>query len=369
LCGFKEALRVTLSIERVSDAGEEQWRKVWKACDYATFFQAPEWALVWERYSQGQIRPAAKLISFSDGRSAVLPLCFETKLSGLLNRYVCSPEATYGGWISEQPLTTGHAVLLTEWLLKAEGKNLVWRLNPYDPLALPAAMICHVGGRKDVTHAVRLSADPEQLFKGFKKGTREDIRKAQKRGCIEVTAAQSVEEWKAYYRVYVDSLARWGHTAEEGYGWDLFDQLRRLDSPYVRLWIARYEGTVVSGELSFYSQKQSVSWHAATLKDYLRSGVSKYQSFEILKDCCLRGYEWLDFNPSAGLGGVRELKESFRAEALPAPLVYVDTTLKRLIRRAATTFNVHSAKLSVEPLDATLPGQNEAEAAAAAPPG
>jgi hypothetical protein len=105
-----------------------------------------------------------------------------------------------------------------------------------------------------------------------------------------------------------------------------------------------------------------VSWHAATLKDYLRSGVSKYQSFEILKDCCARGLDWLDFNPSAGLDGVKELKESFRAEALPAPLVYVDTALKRLIRTCASALNVHSAKLSVERLDAP-------PAATTAPPG
>ncbi len=363
---------MTLSIEHVSEASSDQWRRAWSACEYATFFQSLEWAEVWERYSRGAMRPAAKLVKFSDGREAVLPLCFESKLKGLLSRYVFSPEATYGGWLSAQPLTTAHAVLLTEWLLKADGKNLVWRLNPYDPLALPAAMICSVGGRKDVTHAVRLSSDPEQLFKGFKKGTREDIRKAQKRGCIEVTPAQTEAEWRAYFRVYQDSLARWGHSASDGYRWELFDQLRRLDSPHVRLWIARYDGHVVSGELSFYSQHHSVSWHAATLRDYLRSGVSKYQSFEILKDCCRRGLHWLDFNPSAGLGGVKELKESFRAEPLPAPLVYVDTRLKSVIRKAAITFNVQSAKISVEPLDASLPGQApEAEvnttAASAAP--
>jgi len=346
---------VTVTIEHVSDASSEQWRRVWRACEHATFFHSIEWAEVWERYSRGSIRPAAKFIRFSDGREAVLPLCFETKLQGLLNRYVCSPEATYGGWISEHPLFTSHAVRLTEWLLQAEGKSLVWRLNPYDPLALQAAMICNIAGRKDVTHAVRLSGDPDQLFKGFKKGTREDIRKAQKKGCIEVTAAETAEEWKAYHRVYQDSLARWGHGPDEGYRWELFDHLRRLESPYVRLWIARYDGHVVSGELSFYSQRHSVSWHAATLRDYLRSGVSKYQSFEILKDCCARGFQWLDFNPSAGLGGVQELKESFRAEALPAPLVFVDTKLKSLIRKAASALNVQSAKLSVEPLDAVLP--------------
>jgi CelD/BcsL family acetyltransferase involved in cellulose biosynthesis len=355
--GSEEAA-VTLSIQDESPASIEQWQRAWAACEHATFFQSPEWAQVWEEYSAGRVRPAAKIFRFSDGREAILPLCFEHKLGGLLNRYVASPEATYGGWVSAEPLTTGHAVLLTQWLLASEGTNLVWRLNPYDPLALAAAQICHISAQRDFTHSIRLDADPETLLRGFKKGCREDIRKAQKRGHIEVTPATTVEEWRAYFRVYQDSLTRWGLGPNGGYRWELFDTLRRRESPHVRLWVARYEGQIVSGELSFYSRQQSVSWHAATLKNYLRSGVGKLQSFEIMKDCCARGFAWLDFNPSAGLGGVKELKESFRAQALPAPLVYVDTRVKKLIRRAAALFDVQDAKIDVAPLDG-WPGEIE----------
>lgn len=356
---------MTLSIQHESKASMEEWQRVWSACEHATFFHGPEWAQVWEEHTGGGMRPEPKLFRFSDGREAILPLCFQPKLRGLLNRYVSSPEATYGGWISAAPLTTAHAVLLTRWMLRAGGKNLVWRLNPYDPTALEAAMICHVDGRKDVTHSVRLDADAEKLFKGFKKGCREDIRKAQKRGNIDVSPATTVEEWRAYYRVYQDSLRRWGHGPNDGYSWELFDTLRRRSSPNIRLWIARYDGQVVSGELSLYSKRHSVSWHAATLKDYLRSGVAKYQTYEIVKDCCARGFQWLDFNPSAGLDGVKELKESFRAEALPAPLVYVDTRLKSLIRKCAVTFNVRDAKISIEPLDGVIPGAAAASDGAA----
>ena len=118
-------------------------------------------------------------------------------------------------------------MLLTEWLLASEGTNLVWRLNPYDPLALRAAQICGVAGKRDFTHSIRLDADPDTLFKGFKKGTREDIRKAHKRGNIEVRPATSAEEWRALIasdagrnhlgcgdlggalRRYIDSLREW----------------------------------------------------------------------------------------------------------------------------------------------------------------
>lgn len=354
---------MAVTIQHESEPTLEEWRRVWNACDYATYFHSPEWADVWAKHTHGRVRPAPKLLRFSDGRSAIVPLCFETKFRGLLDRYVSSPEATYGGWISADALTTTHAVLLTRWMLSAQGKNLVWRFNPYDPLALPAAMICNVEGRRDVTHSVRLDASPEQLFKGFKKGTREDIKKAQKKGCIEISTAETLEEWRAYYRVYQDSLTRWGLGPDGGYRWELFDTIRRLESPHVRLWIGRYEGRIVSGELSLYSRRHAVSWHAATLKDYLRSGVGKFQTFHIIKDSCERGYEWVDFNPSAGLGGVQELKESFRARVLPAPLVYVDTRVKAVVRKVASRLNVHSAKITLEPLDTSI-GQDPASSPA-----
>jgi len=118
---------LALGIEDQSTATIEEWQRTWDGCEHATFFQSPEWAQVWETYSEGRVRPAAKRFRFSDGRVAILPLCFERKLGGLLNRYVASPEATYGGWLSSEPLNSGHAVLLTEWLLASEGTNLVWR--------------------------------------------------------------------------------------------------------------------------------------------------------------------------------------------------------------------------------------------------
>jgi hypothetical protein len=352
---YGEVESVTLTVQFKGAATLQQWQSTWEGCPTSTYFHSPEWAKIWQLHTRGAVRPAPKLLRFSDGCEAIIPLCHQTKMRGLLNRYVSSPEATYGGWISTDALTTEHAVLLIDWMMKADGKNLVWRLNPYDPIAFEAAVECDLDVRRDETHAVRLQPDADKLFRGFKKGTREDIKKAKKRGCIEVSCASTEAEWKAYYRVYQDSLSRWGHNPDEGYDWGLFQTIFKLQSPHVKLWISRYEGQIVSGELTFYAKTHAVSWHAATLKDYLRSGVGKYQTFEIIMDCCARGYRWLDFNPSAGLDGVKGLKESFRAEVLPAPLVYVDTPLKRWIRKAAISLNVNDAKLNVEPLGASLP--------------
>ena len=43
--------------------------------------------------------------------------------------------------------------------------------------------------------------------------------------------------------------------------------------------------------------------------------------YEVIKKACEKGYSWFDFNPSAGLKGVKAFKEGFGAEALKCPIV------------------------------------------------
>lgn len=358
-----------LSITQIDTPSREIWSCTWADCSYATFFHGPEWAETWERFTGGKTRPAARRFRFSDGTCAILPLSFEERLAGMLNRYVASPQGTFGGWISADELRIEHALLLTKWLMDDCGSSLVWRLNPYDPLVFTAGIAREIECRPDHTNAIRLSVGIDDIQQKLKNGYRKDIRKATQRGHIRIEPATTIEEWKAYYTVYEDTLRRWGHSLSMGYPWALFQTLFELQSPNITLWLGRYEGEIVSGELCFYSQKQVVSWHAATLEKHLRSHVAKVQIFRILEDSCRRGYAWFDFNPSAGLAGVKTFKESFNAEALPAPMVYVDSPLKRLARAVAAPLGVRDAKVERRPLATVLEELSPALAVTSEPPG
>jgi lipid II:glycine glycyltransferase (peptidoglycan interpeptide bridge formation enzyme) len=48
--------------------------------------------------------------------------------------------------------------------------------------------------------------------------------------------------------------------------------------------------------------------------------------YEIIKDCCEKGYWWYDFNPSGGLKGTIAFKKSFGCEQKPSN-IYVHSTL------------------------------------------
>lgn len=336
-------------LERVTSASTAEWQECWHATEHATYFQSPEWAAIWSEYTHGGVRPTPLLAHFSDGVRALLPLCYERRLGGLLSRYVSSPEGTFGGWLSQAPLSAAHAQQLMDWLLHGHGRSLVWRLNPYDELCFQTGLRQGLRCRADETYALALPADPELPFKSFKARCRSDIRRARQAG-FAIERAQSERDFLDYYRVYEDSLRRWGNQRHEGYDERLFSALYRRQSPHIQLWLARLDGRIVSGNLCFTASRHVVYWLGATLEEQLSSGIAKLLMHEIIRDSCRRGYRWFDFNPSATLPGVKFFKEGFGAQPLPAPLVYVDTPLKQLARSFAARLRIQGARPALEPL-------------------
>jgi hypothetical protein len=359
---------VTPNIVRVEAAPDDEWQRFWEECSTSTYFHSPEWARLWAAYGRGRVRPAAKLVYFSDGARALVPWCFESKACGLLSRYVGSIHGTYGGWLSREPLHDTHAVRLVQWLTREQGRSVVWRMNPYDEGAFRAGVQQGLRCRGDVTHAIRLPHTVDELLKGFKASYRSQIRKALRSGEFELSVATKLDHWREYFGVYHDSMQRWGDAPETGYGWRLFELWARLPSPNVKLWVARHQGKIVSGDLCLYSNRHVAYWHGATLRSHLKSSVAKLLKFEVMQDAVRRGFDWYDFNPSAGLEGVKFFKEGFNARTLPAPIVYVDSPLKQLVRGIAASFALPHAQLSLRPLEELLECHNCASPGAARGP-
>lgn len=316
--GFEQSM--ALSINNIRAATSEEWDSIWKECDYSTYFHSREWAELWQNYPDFQIQPQPKLIAFSDGKTALLPLSVQRSHGGLINLYVSSPSETFGGWISTSQLTVDHAVLLANFLVHNLGRNLVWRFNPYDELVFKTGIQVTA---EDVTHALNLERGFEALFKPQSSIARK-ARKAVKEGVLLKTAS-TLEEWQEYYQVYLDSLQRWGRkwgrAASSGYPWELFQKIFHRNSPNIKLWVAWYENRIVSGAIYFYSKKHVVYWHGSSLEAYFHLRPANLVMYEVIKNCCERGYSWFDFNPSGGMEGVVAFKESFGAKPIPSYVV------------------------------------------------
>lgn len=320
-----------IAIARVRPAGDAEWDAAWLACDHATYFHSRAWAEIWAEYRRGEIRPAPRVIEFSDGSNAILPLCEERARGRGPRRTRSSPAGCYGGWISEEPLGKAHAERLAAYLVD-EVPGLVWRVSPWDDLAVAATAGL---GEAEQTRALRLEGGFEALASGFSSGARWGARRAAREG-IEIGIAIDLEEWRAYYAAYVDSLARWGDRATSRYDWDLFAQIRARDAESARLWVARLRGEVVAGALVFHAPAHAAWWHSAAVAAHLRKQPMHLLLHAMIRDACEQGLAVFDMGPSHGHSGVEEFKAAYGAEPFPCPLLRTaPATWRSRLRRAA----------------------------------
>lgn len=324
----RSLLKNSVSILNVQPATFSEWDAIWLACNYSTYFHSREWAEIWSCYSKGKISLTPFLVVFSDGKKALLPFSCLTEddafqiLSGTRRLYLLSPECTYGGWLSTDKLGDDHAFLLLD-LLKWKFKNVFWRMNPLDDVALSS--ICHLpSGIVDdtgETHTINLEKGFDLIASNMSRDHRRAVKKALQNG-VSVKISSSIEDWRDYYQVYEDTLSRWGNRLlGEKYSWQFFEDIFNRNSSNVELWLATYQNKVISGALFFHSKRHFVDWHSAALESYLNLKPVNLLLYEVIKYACEKGYTWFDFNPSAGLEGVKSFKEGFGAETLKCPIV------------------------------------------------
>jgi GNAT acetyltransferase-like protein len=318
-----------------------EWDAMFAACDHATFFHSREWAEVWQRYTSGQVEPAAWSLSFSDGTSALLPVARMRFHAGLTMHYISSPADTYGGWLSTDELTGPHRELLLAHM-RRRMPNLSLRVNPFDAFTAGVnfGAVAH-----DETHALWLKDDFESIEKGFSRGHRSAIRAARKNG-VTVSLATELEQWKTYYSAYEDSLRRWGTRTSSRYTWSLFDELFRLASPCVRLWIAERDEELLAGALCFYARSHVGWWHGAAFESAFHLRPVNLLLADVIRDASLHGYSWFDFNPSGGHAGVEEFKRRFGARPLAAPVLRTGTSWRRAGRKMNTLKHVVARNLA-----------------------
>jgi hypothetical protein len=342
-----------VAIAKVEPTSADEWNRVWGACDYSTFFHAPEWIEIWHRFKRGQVVAAPRTVIFEDQKRAVLPVATNRRGMGLLTTLTSAMEGTFGGWISTDELGLPHALALAAYLLKDSGGNVSWRLSPYCPFAAEireyvkahSGSVEMAGTKKDKviscmrnwqlplliddnTHAINLSPGFSALF-GSQSSSVRKAKKARKAG-VEVKLAETEAEWREYYQVYLSSVERWGEVIP--YPWELFAEMFGMRSAKINLWLATLDSRIVSGALCFSSRKHVVYWHGSSLEQYFELRPVNLLMLEIIKHTAEQGCTWYDFNPSGSLTGVMAFKESFGAKPLPCPLIYVDTHIKRAAR-------------------------------------
>lgn len=324
---------MSIRLLEVGPATSTEWDLTWQHCAYATFFHSRDWAELWETYTNGRIQPRPFLAHFSDGRKALIPLSADQTGKWARPTFLSSPAGTYGGWIARDDLSLDHVRLLAAHLTQTTG-NLVWRLNPYDPLT---ARLSIESLSPDVTHVLRLTEGFEPIHARWTKGHRSAARKASREG-VSVLVATKPAEWQSYYKVYEATLRRWGSKASSKYGWELFEAMLKRQLPSVRLWLACFQGQVISGALCLYAKTHVAYWHGASLEDHFHLRPVHLLMQAAIRNACDEGFRWFDFNPSGGHAGVAAFKRSFAAEELACPVLWLHrapSKFRQLLRRVS----------------------------------
>jgi hypothetical protein len=185
------------------------------------------------------------------------------------------------------------------------------RVGPLDPI--PRAL---VDGLPSVafarTHVLRLDDLPRDRSSAYRASCRRAVRKAQSAGssCSRLTSA---DELDAYYELYLDSVRRWrsvvGNVVLPR---RLLQDLSRL--PGVEFWGTRTRGgELAAGGVFLFWGRHVIYWHGAMLERLAGGRPSNLLHHAVIGAARERGFELYDFNPSAGIAGVEQFKESFGA--------------------------------------------------------
>ncbi|MGC2064433.1 MAG: GNAT family N-acetyltransferase [Thermodesulfovibrionales bacterium] len=315
-------------IKEIREATDEEWDRMVDSAGSALYFQTREWFDIWKAYAG--FKSGAKLIRFDSGKKVLLPLAHINLLKGLIPVYFLAPKGL-GGFVTDDELEEDEKKELFKVLKKM--KMLYCAVNPYDTLSNEFDRF----NNRDFTQVLDLSEGFDRIFKKWTWGHYSRTRKGLREG-ITAEVAVTEDDWKAYFDVYQDTLARWGEKTTNAYGWALFDIMFRKKSDKIKLWLAKYQGQIISGALCFYHNNHVAYWHSATSQRfYKKLNATHVLQYCIIKDACEKGFLHYDFLPSSGIEGVIAFKAGFSPQKKPvniymSPFMKISDAMRKRLR-------------------------------------
>lgn len=305
---------MTPRIVETKPATLEEWRIHHQASAFSTFFEGPEWALLWQRYTRGRIEPAPLLLSFNDGVRVVAPWSREKRRIGRALR-LATPAGCYGGWLysAEARLQPAHFTALFRHMA---GRPGVWRQNPFDPVL---ARTEPPGGwsRHGFTQVLDLTE-----FAGVEDTLRRNqVYRKQRQGeraglCLRLAAEPG--DIARYFAIYEAARERWGAEATSNLGPTLFQSFD-LHSAAVDFWLIERSGEVIGGGPFLQAgSRHVVSWLMLAHPDHFSVRPYEFAYAHLIHHYRDRGFRYFDFNPSGGHEGVIRFKDNFGAQRLPS---------------------------------------------------
>lgn len=310
-----------MTITYVDDVEDSVWWQVAEKCDYATFFNTPAWFYLAKELigSSGSRTIGGKL---ANSTQFILPIAVEKQI-GPFYRMTSSLNGAYGGIIADGPITDAECRQIYQDVIHN------WRVMTYTmsppPLMPFSTELNNFTAVKDKTYLISLSQGYEKINRNYSRGHRSAINHAVKAG-VHVEVTRDLDDYRAYYQVYLDSLNRWGDSFF-GYTlpWPFFEKIHELSLQMpenVQLWVGRAGNEVISGAIIFYWNKCVNYFHGANHHEYFSYRAANLVQNEIIKQAAQseHHYSTYDFGPS-GSENVLEFKRRFGGDVHPSEIL------------------------------------------------
>lgn len=316
------------------------WDDVVKSSQYATFFHTYEWAKIMsETFPEYSISTRGFIME--DGTRVILPLISIS--AKVFKRYISMEPGVYGGPVTDGRLLEQEEIdAIFQSIISPRVAQISITGNPLEAYELPDQF--QVIG--DFTQVLDLRQTFDAIYRNWSKGHKRGLRRAQKAG-VSVRPASSEEEIAQYFRCYQDSLRRWGASARSFYPIELFFNIFRYSKDSGRIWLAFFDGVVISGAVVFYHNRHAVYWHGASLEQFFDKYPNILLHYVIIKDACAKGFQFYDFNPSGRAGsleGVVVFKQRFGTEKYPLNRWQWDSPIWKALKEIRRRLGVHDGE-------------------------
>jgi len=292
---------------KIEHPSKQKWNEITNKCNDATFFHTYDWMKLMEN-TFDKYQNDSKLITLDDDKEILLPLMKTKKLKGTFTCYQSMPLGTYGSFLSNNLISNEQ---MEEVIHELNIPNLLIVENPFSGIKIPCDNKVPME-----TQILRLGEDKfPKLYKNFRKDHRWAIKKSIKMGVL-IDEARTLDDYKEYYNVYQDSVKRWKKSATSNYPFKLFENIYKLHSHSIKLYVAKLNDKIISGALLLYHNNHISWWSGATLSDYFNYYPANLLQSKLIEISCFEGYLIYDFNPSGGHKGVYKFKHHFGTEVI-----------------------------------------------------
>ncbi|MBI5541117.1 MAG: GNAT family N-acetyltransferase [Bacteroidia bacterium] len=168
------------------------------------------------------------------------------------------------------------------------------------------------------------------IVKSFSDTRQKHIKRIIKKNALNIFQTNEKIYFEKYIELYKDTLARWGESTP-AYSFELIESLHKVDN--IKLWVAEYEGKMLSGMICFYGENTVFDWLAATIinDEFKKLYPAIAVQYAVIEHAHNQGLSCVNMGACDNLDGVKDFKLSWNVKELTyQTLVYQTKTFKAL---------------------------------------